>query len=98
MRTWCSTIIKIRYTRATTFIKKMIVRSIIITATRTGNKTWLAANCKVGNIMGPKQISAYVDRMNAKLATGERGEEVAMETWQQFAYPASNICPTTRSC
>ena len=41
---------------------------MVITATRTGNKTRLAANCTVFNMMGPKQSSTYFDRLNAKLA------------------------------
>ena len=39
-----------------------------ITATHTRNKKWLAANCKVGNMMGPKHISTYFNRFNPKLA------------------------------
>ena len=39
-----------------------------ITATRTWNKTWIAANCTVDNMMGPRQISTYFNRLNAKLA------------------------------
>ena len=41
---------------------------MVITATRTGIKTWLAANCTVDNMMGTKQSSTYFDRLNAKLA------------------------------
>ena len=42
--------------------------SMIITATRTGSKTQLAAKCTVGNMMGPKLSIIYFDGMEAKLA------------------------------
>ena len=42
--------------------------SMMITATRTGSKTWLAAKCTVSNMMGPKQSIIYFDGMKAKLA------------------------------
>ena len=41
---------------------------MVITATRTGNKTWLAANCTADNMMGPKQSSTYFEQLKAKLA------------------------------
>ena len=41
---------------------------MIITATRTGSKTRLAAKCTVSNMMGPKQSIIYFDGMKAKIA------------------------------
>ena len=59
-----STVIKIEYVKATsTFNVKTacLIPPMIIAATSTGNKTWLAANCTVSNMMGPKQSSIYFD-------------------------------------
>ena len=46
----------------------LLFHSMIITATRTGSKTWLAATCTVSNMMGSKQSIIYFDGTKAKLA------------------------------
>ena len=46
----------------------LLIHSMIITATRTGSKTLLAAKCTVSNMMGPKQSILYFDGIKAKLA------------------------------
>ena len=45
-----------------------LIHSMIITATRTGSETRLAAKCTVSNMMGPKQSIIYSDGIKAKLA------------------------------
>ena len=45
-----------------------LIHSMIITASGPGSKTRLAAKCKVGNMMGPKQSVIHFDGMKAKLA------------------------------
>ena len=45
-----------------------LIHSMIITAIGTGSKTWLAAKCTVGNMMGPKQSIIQFDGMKALLA------------------------------
>ena len=49
-----------------------LIHSMIITAIGTGSKTWLAAKCTVGNMMGPKQSIIHFDGMKAKLRASVR--------------------------
>ena len=49
-----------------------LIHFMIIIATCTGSKPWLAAKCTVGNMIGPEQSIIYFDGMKAKLANRYR--------------------------